>query len=101
METLSVEVNREAMHAIFDGSTPIVNGKVVAVSEEGSIVVIEEEVTVTFENSKVIANGEVGSEVEPSAAASEGQVGSEAIAPVRVEVNGESVAVAFDELFLL
>ena len=56
METLSVEVNREAMHAIFDGSTAIVNGKVVAVSEEGSIVVIEEEATVTFENSKVIAN---------------------------------------------
>ena len=96
METLSVEVNREAMHAILDGSTDIVNGKVVAVSEEGSNVVIEEEVTVTFENSKVIANGEVGSEAEPSSAALEGEVGLEAVARVSVEVNGESVAVTFD-----
>ena len=38
METLSVEVNREAMHGILDESTAIVNGKVVAVSEEGAIV---------------------------------------------------------------
>ena len=96
METLSVEVNREAMHAILDGSTAIVNGKVVAVSEEGSIVVIEEEVTVTFENSKVIANGEVGSEAEPSSAVSEGEAVSKVVVPVSVEVNGESVAVTFD-----
>lgn len=71
------------------------NGKVVAVSEEGAIVVIKKEVTVIFENGKVIANGEAECEVEPSAAASEGEVVSEAIAPVSVEVNGESVAVAF------
>ena len=96
METLSVEVNREAMHAILDGSTDIVNGKVVAVSEEGSIVVIEEEATVTFENSKVIANGEVGSEAEPSSAVSEGEAVSKVVVPVSVEVNGESVAVTFD-----
>ena len=39
------------------------NGKVVAVSEEGEIVVIlGEEVTVIFENGKVIANGEAESE---------------------------------------
>ena len=97
METLSVEVNREAIHAILDGSTAIVNGKVVAVSEEGSIVVIEEEVTVTFENSKVIANGEVGSEAEPSSAVSEGESVSTVVAPVSVEVNGHSLAVTFDE----
>ena len=81
---------------ILDGSTAIVNGKVVAVSEEGAIVVIKEEVTAIFENGKVIANGEGGSEAEPSAAASEGKAVSEDIAPVSVEVNGESVAVAFD-----
>ena len=45
------------------------NGKVVAVSKEGLIVVIEEKVTVIFENGKVIANGETGSEAEPSSAA--------------------------------
>ena len=72
------------------------NGKVVAVSEEGAIVVIKEEVAVIFENSKVNANGEAECEVEPSAAASEGEVVSEPIAPVSVEVNGESVAVRFD-----
>ena len=72
------------------------NGKVVAVSKEGWIVVIEEEVTVTFENSKVIANGEVGSEAEPSSAVSEGETVSKVVAPVSVEVNGESVAVTFD-----
>ena len=32
------------------------NGKVVTVSEEGTIVVIEEEVTGIFENGKVIGN---------------------------------------------
>ena len=72
------------------------NGKGVVVSEEGAIVDIEEEVTVIFENGKVIANGEAESEAEPSSAASEGEVVSEAIAPVSVEVNGESAAVTFD-----
>ena len=72
------------------------NGKVVAVSEEGWTVVIEEKVTVIFENGKVIANGEAESEAEPSSAASGGEVVSEAIAPVSVKVNGESVAVTFD-----
>ena len=52
--------------------------------------------TVIFENGKVIANGEAESEAEPSSAASEGEVVSEAIAPVSVEVNGESAAVTFD-----
>ena len=75
------------MHVILDESTAIVNGKVVAVSKEGWIVVIEEKVTVIFENGKVIANGEAESEVEPSAVASEGEVVSEAVAPVSVEVN--------------
>ena len=81
---------------ILDESTAILNGKVVAIFEEGVIVVIEEEVTVTFENGKVIANGEAESEVEPSSAASGGEVVSEAIAPVSVKVNEESVAVTFD-----
>ena len=72
------------------------NGKVVAVSEEGAIVVIKKEVTVIFENGKVIANWEAESEVEPCATASEGKVVSETIAPVSVEVNEESVAIAFD-----
>ena len=72
------------------------NGKVVVVSKEGWIVVIEEKVTVIFENGKVIANGEAESEAEPSSAASEGEVVSEAVAPVSVEVNGESIAVTFD-----
>ena len=65
METLSVEVNRDAVHAILDGSTAIVNGKVVAVSEEGSIVVIEENVTVTSETigeSAVLSGVGVGDE---------------------------------------
>ena len=61
-------MNREAAHVILDRQTAIVNGKVVAVSEEGAIVVIEEEVTVIFENGKVIANGEAECEMEPSAA---------------------------------
>ena len=52
--------------------------------------------TVIFENGRVIANGEAESEAEPSSAASEGEVVSEAIAPVSVEVNGDSVAAAFD-----
>ena len=55
------------------------NGKVVAVSEEGWTVVIEEKVTVTFENGKVIANGEAESKAKPSSAASGGEVVSEAI----------------------
>ena len=46
------------------------NGKVVVVSNEGCIVVIEEKVTVIFENGKVIANGEAESEAEPSSAVS-------------------------------
>ena len=50
------------------------NGKVVAVSEEGAIVVIEEEVTAVFENGKVIANREAENEVESSAVASKGKV---------------------------
>ena len=54
-----------------------------------------------FENGKVIANGEAESEVEPSAAASEGKVVSEAIAPVSVEVNKASLAVAFDGTILI
>ena len=52
--------------------------------------------TVIFENGKMIANGEAESEAEPSSAASGGEVVSEAIAPVSVEVNGESAAVTFD-----
>ena len=71
------------------------NGKVVAVSEEGSIVVIEE-VTAAFENGKVIATGEEESEVAPSSAVSEGEVVSEAIASVNIEVNRELAAVRFD-----
>ena len=53
--------------------------------------------TVIFENGKVIANGEAESEAEQSSAASGGEVVSEAIAPVSVEVNGESLAVTVNE----
>lgn len=47
------------MHVILNRSITIVNGKVVAASEEGAIAAIEEKVTVTFENGEVIANGRV------------------------------------------
>ena len=57
--------------------------------------------TVTFENGKTIANGEVEKETEKSAALSEGKVVSEAVAPVSVEVNGESIAVTFKMVYCL